>query len=73
MAAAACKVILCGDPPRAAALSLFQFARLVEDGKIAETPAIAALLGQAADELGKATKAFDFCFDALMAEAFPTA
>lgn len=71
MSNAACKVILCGDPPRAAALSLFQFARLVEEGKISETSAIAALLGEAADELSKATQAFDFCFAALMAEAFP--
>jgi hypothetical protein len=71
MAAAACKVILCGDPPRAAIDSLQAFAAEVVAGRVTLTPAMETKLLEMAAAMDSANAVLTDGFGKLMQEAFP--
>lgn len=71
MSSAACKVIICGDPPRQANQNLVEFAQYVNSGDIAETPEVTAALEHAALCQEKAAALLTKAHKALMAAGFP--
>lgn len=73
MAAAPCKVILCGDPPRNANQQLVEFAKAVKAGDIPETELVKQTLMNAAKAQENAAALLSSAFNVCMAAAFPSA